>query len=362
MDDQSASEHSTTSRPTAPSGALRTRRRSWVEASAILTAGYGLSTAALLGLDQLAGEELPVIGLFNTLLPAFLLPALILAVLWLGARRWKLALLLTPAIATLVTGYGALFLPRSAPLPAGPQFSVLTFNLHAERVALTPLLDVIRAADADIVALQELSPEAAQVFRTHLGDRYPYQALHLHPINPVMGQGILSKAPVRDSMYWRVEMWHQRAVVTVHGIEVAVYNVHPHIPFVRGPNGLAFDAGRRERDIADILRRAERENKPVILAGDFNMSDRSAHYRLVTARYRDAFRETGWGFGFTFPDFSSPTAAPRGLPRMTLPVPLLTRIDYVFYSDHFQAVETRVWPSAGGSDHRPVLARLALAQ
>lgn len=328
----------------------------------MLTGLYGGGTALFLALGLAPGEELAIVGLFNTLLPALLLPAIVLAIVWLVARRWKLALLMAPAILAVVSGYGALFLPRPGPPPTAPQISVLTFNLHAERFALTPMVDVIRAAGADIVALQEISPEAAETFRAQLSDLYPHQAVHLHPDNPVMGQGVLSKHPLRDSEYWQVAMWHQRVIVTVDGMDITLYNVHPHIPFARAPAGLAFDAGMRGRDIADILERAGREQTPVILAGDFNMTDRCAHYRWVTAHYRDAFREAGRGFGFTFPDFSSPNALPRGLPRIALPVPLLTRIDYVFYSEHFHAAEAFVWPSAGGSDHRPVLARLAFAR
>lgn len=338
------------------------RRGNVADTLALLTALYGTGNALFLALGLAPGEELPIVGLFNTMLPALLLPAIALAIVWLVAGRWKLALLMAPSILALVSGYGTMFLPRPGPPPAAPQISVLTFNLHAERVALGPMVDVIRAADADIVALQEISPEAAETFRAELSDLYPHQAVHLHPGNPVMGQGVLSKHPLRDSEYWQVAMWHQRVIVTVDGMDIALYNVHPHIPFARAPIGVAFDAGNRGRDIADILERAGREQKPVILAGDFNMTDRSAHYRQVTENYRDAFREAGWGFGFTFPDFSSPHALPRGLPRVALPLPLLTRIDYVFYSEHFQAVEALVWPSAGGSDHRPVLARLALAR
>lgn len=367
MANQSLSEADRVATLNDPAGAATrlattTRRSKLADGLAALSGLYGLGTALLLALGLAPGEALPIVGLFNTMLPALLLPAVALAIGWLVARRWRLAALTAPASLALVLGYGALFLPRSGPSPTAPQISVLTFNLHAERVALAPMVDVIRAAGADIVALQELSPEAARVFSAELGDVYPYRALHLHPNNPVMGQGVLSRYPLRDSVYWQVEMWHQRVTVTTRERDIALYNVHPHIPFVRAAGGLAFDAGKRGRDIADILERAGREPMPVIMAGDFNTTDRCAHYRWVTENYRDAFREAGWGFGFTFPDFSSPNALPRGLPRVALPVPLLTRIDYVFYSEHFQAAEALVWPSAGGSDHRPVLARLAIVR
>ncbi len=73
----------------------------------------------------------------------------------------------------------------------------------------------------------------------------------------------------------------------------------------------------------------------------------------------------GWGLGFTLPDYSHPQAfafavrLPDWLKLPWLPVPLLTRIDYVFHDESFDSIEAKVWPTSGGSDHRPVLARLA---
>jgi endonuclease/exonuclease/phosphatase family metal-dependent hydrolase len=36
------------------------------------------------------------------------------------------------------------------------------------------------------------------------------------------------------------------------------------------------------------------------------------------------------------------------------------RIDYIFFSEHFELVEHNVLDNQGTSDHRPVLARLKL--
>jgi endonuclease/exonuclease/phosphatase (EEP) superfamily protein YafD len=42
-----------------------------------------------------------------------------------------------------------------------------------------------------------------------------------------------------------------------------------------------------------------------------------------------------------------------------LPLPLYTRLDYIFHSDSLIAMEALVWHTSGGSDHRPVYARFA---
>ena len=41
-------------------------------------------------------------------------------------------------------------------------------------------------------------------------------------------------------------------------------------------------------------------------------------------------------------------------------LPPLARIDYVFHNDSFQALAAHVLASSGGSDHRPLLAKLEL--
>jgi endonuclease/exonuclease/phosphatase (EEP) superfamily protein YafD len=84
---------------------------------------------------------------------------------------------------------------------------------------------------------------------------------------------------------------------------------------------------------------------PTIVAGDFNsVRDAPLHGRM-RARLRDAFEVAGWGPGFTV------WRGPEGL--------LPFRIDYVYVTEDF-AVKSASAPAIDCSDHRPVLAELAL--
>jgi endonuclease/exonuclease/phosphatase family metal-dependent hydrolase len=74
----------------------------------------------------------------------------------------------------------------------------------------------------------------------------------------------------------------------------------------------------------------------------------------MTAHYHDSYREAGWGLGFTFPA-NGPYAT-----SVFQWIPPLVRLDYIFHDAAFEAVEARVWPTSGGSDHLPVFAALAL--
>ena len=95
-------------------------------------------------------------------------------------------------------------------------------------------------------------------------------------------------------------------------------------------------------------------DRPVILAGDFNTSEFSDAYRCMAQRLRDSYREVGRGTGHTWPAQQTKHIQSRWL-ELLAPV---TRIDYVFHSHHWDAVEARVLKMDTGSDHRPIVATL----
>jgi endonuclease/exonuclease/phosphatase family metal-dependent hydrolase len=331
---------------------------------ALAIGAYGVVLALYLALKIVVGGRWPVVAFLDSLVPLLLVPSLAFMPVCLMWRRRRAALALAPAVLTFVVAYGPLFVPRApGAVPSGAQpFSLLSYNLHAESEQLAPMMTVIREADADIVALQELSPAAAGRFAAELADLYPYQAAHPGQANPIWGQGVLSKFPILDDEYWHIHLGHQRVTIDAPETRVVLYNTHPIHPFpIR--EGRLFDDGARGDEIAVLLRRASAESGAVILAGDFNMSDQTDDYGRIVARYHDAYREVGWGLGFTFPDFSQPEAVPaEAAGAVALPIRPVARLDYVFHTAHLRAVEAKVWHTSGGSDHRPVYVRLVVAR
>lgn len=105
--------------------------------------------------------------------------------------------------------------------------------------------------------------------------------------------------------------------------------------------------------MARVLELAAALSDPTIVVGDCNMSDLSTAYRQMRTTFNDAHRAAGWGLGHTRyrPTFYGLLPPRRGF-RML-------RLDYIFYSPHFAALEAHVGPH-GNSDHRPMVARLAL--
>lgn len=293
-------------------------------------------------------------GFIRTLLVTLCFVALVLLPLCLLFRQWRVALLAIVPIIGLVLVYGSFLLPRRTPPVQSPgvSFSVLTFNLQGATDSLQSLATAIEEADADIVGVQELSRAAADHFEAVLGEKYPYFALHPQD-NPTHGQGVLSRYPILSDTYWQNDqldraLGHMRAEIDLSGSTVVIYNTHPTPPFSLAW-GLNLTA--HSSSVAELLRRTAEETGPVLMVGDFNMTDQFAEYQQITgsAGFADAFREVGdVGFGFTFP------AGNR------LPLPPLIRLDYVFHSRELQAHEARVWRRSGASDHLPVFARLSL--
>jgi endonuclease/exonuclease/phosphatase (EEP) superfamily protein YafD len=313
-----------------------------------MTGAYGLSVTGFLAL-RLVGEQWTIVEIFNSFAHLLFLPAFVLIPLCLLMRRFRLIVVLIPPVVAFLLSYSVFFTPRSSSAPPDAlQIHLLTYNLKSQTQNLDLAIAVIHDADADVVALQELSEEAAATFAETFAESYPYQALHPQPGEPIPGLGILSRYPITADEYWRIYFGQQRLGIEINERDITLYNVHAMFPFA--PNGFV----QRHQEIVEILERARSETTPTIIAGDLNMTDQSPDYGLILANYADVHREIGWGMGFTFPDFQT------AIRRLSF-IPPLARIDYVFHSADFQAVEARVWSSSGGSDHRPLYATLALS-
>ena len=313
-----------------------------------LVGAYGLNTTLYLVLRAIVGERWNIIGLFNSYFHLLILPAVILLPISLVMRRRWLVIELAAPFFFFISTYGAQFLPRSINVPAAaPQISVLSFNVLGHNYEVEEVISSIRQAKPDIVALQELTYWMADGFDAQLAAEYPYRALH--PQNEFTGQGILSRYPITTEEYWQINLGHQQAEIDWNGQPLTFFNVHPAHPL----RGFRFAGEERAEEITEILRRADAATHPVLIAGDFNMTNLSDDYHRVTTEYGDTYAEVGWGMGFTFPNF-------RVMGGRTRFLPPLARIDYIFHDTNFQPVEARVWSTAAGSDHFPNYALFAL--
>lgn len=308
-----------------------------------MTGAYALSMLGTFVLRETVGERWTGMMAINEMVHLGVLPALMLLPICLLLRRWGLVLLLAPTVAVCLGWYGPHFLSAediAAPAPDEITLSVMTYNIAGLNNVNRDWRQIeaeIRAADPDIVALQELNPDAAAYLSDALADLYPEQVLH--PAGGATGAGVFSRYPVLAETHLVPTFTEQRLEIAVDGTTLVLYNAHPPPP--------SFGFEPRNDEIIDLLVRAadETPETPVIIVGDFNTTPNSEIYARIREDYRDAWDQVGRGFGFTF-----------GLAGFNLP---LARIDYVFHNQHLRVLSADTG-AYGGSDHRPVWASLAM--
>jgi vancomycin resistance protein VanJ len=316
---------------------------------------YGLAVTGYLLARLTVGERWSWIAYANNFIPWWALGNTILVgIALISGRRWLLIACQLPGIITFLLLYGELLLPRNTPAEATARapITVATYNILSSTSDPARIKDVIMTLNADVIGLVELGPDHTQFFTAELAEQYPYQTLH--PRSPFHGVGLLSRYPIlrEDIILPFVDsMSDLRTVLDIDGQHVTVYVVHPARPS-EAISPFTYNDDRRDAEITilcdDYL---AYETGPLIVLGDFNMSDQSNAYRRVDDLLDDAFREAGRGMGFTFPD-----ALSWSVPHL----PLLVRIDYVWHNDDFTAHDAFVAKDSGTSDHRPMVAQLEL--
>lgn len=296
-----------------------------------LTGAYGLSVTGFLILRLLVDERWQVIALFNSLIHLLALGGVVLLVVCLLLREFRLSLLLMPALLAAGIWYTADFLPKETPPTTPDALQIITYNVLSWRSNPEAVAAVLRDSGADVIALQEVGQDHAAYFEAALSDIYP--ELRYVAGGDISGKMLFSRHPITG--YETLEtsnFTHQRVQINFNDQPVTVFNIHTVMPVP-----VRFD--ERNDEIALILAQAEQTDGAVIIAGDFNMTPQADPYDDITARYADAFTQAGQGFGFSFMLFDVP----------------LARIDYVFYDDAaFSAAEARLLDIDTGSDHRPL--------
>jgi vancomycin resistance protein VanJ len=142
----------------------------------------------------------------------------------------------------------------------------------------------------------------------------------------------------------------QKSVIQAPAGPVTIYNVH----FLRTVLRRSHNWQRLHDEINDlVLNEILMTSGPVILGGDFNMTDQTQTYRDISKVLKNAHWEAGSGFGFTFPSTS------RKIKR-TFTLPPIVRIDHIFFNKYLHAYRARTLDESGGSDHLPIVSEFVL--
>jgi endonuclease/exonuclease/phosphatase family metal-dependent hydrolase len=313
---------------------------------------WGGAVNVFLVANGLALDAEPVAMINQLAHGALLLHLPIFALAWTMRGSLRLVAWLLPGVLAFCVWYGSAWLPKSAPEPRGITFTVVTHNIQGFGADPQIAVTLIRAMDADIVALQEARGTQEIAFQRQLTDMYPHQVFYVATGN---GLALLSRYPIRAVQ--RVPVAgdvprHLRVEIEINGRRVAIFVIHPPTPtWAQGVDTLAemlraYDETEHRRQVDFAIEQLRAESLPVLLFCDCNATPRSYTYRQLNRVLDDAFGAQGWGLGLTHP-------------VGTLP---LLRIDYVWHSAEFTAIDAKVWRDAGTSDHYPVWAKLALVE
>lgn len=310
---------------------------------------YFAVIAAWLILRATPGEEWATMGQLNAGGIVWFVPLIALLPAALIVRaRWA-SVCLAIVLAALILCFGREFvppLPRSAP-PDAARIRVLTYNVLVSNTDYDAVVAMIEQANADVVLVQELSPEMAAAITARIGSTHSYQVLN--PWGDPRGIGLWSRFPLEseerlDQGMW--EGWAQAVLVNVDGTPLYLMNLH------LWPIG-TFDRERFARSLAEQHKQATivrdivaATNGAVVVAGDLNASPTNRTYGLFDQVMDDVWRDRGFGPGLTFP--------------ATLEVELL-RIDYQWTRGPVTPLSATLL-DAVGSDHRPLLVEYAITR
>lgn len=239
--------------------------------------------------------------------------------------------------------------------------TLMSYNIRQGRdvegvLDLARIADVIRAQNPDLVALQEVGRHwsADSDFRDQAAEleqllqmRAVFGAnLDRDPPKPgaprrQYGTAILSPWPLlahENIALPRASPGDEQRGLLVLDVDLdgrpfRLHNAH-----------LGVSAAERRLQVQAILDAAGRASVPHALLGDLNARPTAPELAPLFKRFRDAWDVAGAGDGFTFPA-SKPTA----------------RIDYVLVPPALQVLGASV-PAQPGSDHRPLVVEVALAE
>lgn len=293
----------------------------------------------------LAWDSRSVLVGLNTVSSTLYLPAWPLAVA-AAVRRHRA---LTGAAGLLVVAHLSFALPELLAAEAVPEaartaptFRVFSANVFAPNRDVGGFATEIRRHRPDVVVLQEATPAfLAALEETGALSDLPHRVTVPRP-DP-FAAAVASRWPLADDdvVSVRGRPILVRATVEFGGVPIRVFAVHAVAPF----------GGAREEWVENLeaLATAVRaETRPVLLAGDFNATWGHRYFRrLLDLGLVDAAAARGGAYRMTWPSDG------RILPP-------LARIDHVLTTEGL-VVPTISTGVGRGSDHRPLIADVALA-
>jgi endonuclease/exonuclease/phosphatase family metal-dependent hydrolase len=307
-----------------------------------------LVALALIVASVLVPQRAGPVAAFAALAP-ILLPLMVVALLPLAVLRRDAVL-----AAVVVAGNigGALAYPTPPP-PAqatdGQPITIMTWNLHGERFRGVGLRQAIERWSPDVIVLEE-ADLADPTARAILPEDMTVLVFPEAATPP--GMVIATRLPILDRGEVRQpeEAWDKRRAfwieVDTGAQPLTVLGVHLAVPFPPSSLPCPYCPTLRDAQVSALAAFADARaaaGKLVVVAGDFNLTEREVAYRDMRSM-TDAARGGTW------------RVEDRGW------LPAVLRLDYVFVTPRIGVRSTATGCDLSTSDHCPVMVELAIPE
>ncbi|HTI99919.1 MAG TPA: endonuclease/exonuclease/phosphatase family protein [Dongiaceae bacterium] len=235
--------------------------------------------------------------------------------------------------------------PRVAQPQSEPQLSILTYNVNWGSPRPDLVVAAILRANADIVCLQETTPQWESFLRQNLTRSYPCMQFRNSENRRGGGLGFLARHPLTEIAYvpsdtgW-FDGWIMQADYTIGPIQLLNVHLRPPISDRGGWVSGYFTTGANRRQEIEKFFAARAPQLPTLVLGDFNDGEASPAVQWLESQ----------GMINALPQFD------RATPTWKWPTSVYTlkrRMDHILYSPELDCTAATVIP-AGGSDHFPV--------
>jgi endonuclease/exonuclease/phosphatase (EEP) superfamily protein YafD len=268
------------------------------------------------------------------------------AIALLPLAVWRKSRLLPIAAAIIIALFPIMQLEinvKPTPGAADEQLAVVTFN--SDRVRdFGPLRQVLEKERADLVAIQEWSPDNEPnvlpgwtlrcIASLCVGSRYPVGEAEVLDRSMIGGYFAMALRAVVTTPAGPISFTCVHLETVREGLDAVLEGRGDAIAELR--SNIVF----RNLESRIISEWSRKTDLPIVVVGDFNLPTDSAIFRQHWAQFSDSFENAGLGFGYT--KFTRWWGA---------------RIDHVLYDGRWRALRAEVGPHIG-SDHRPLIATL----
>ncbi len=285
---------------------------------------------------SLTGEQYTIVRLLSYVVPWLLSILFILFVIALFLKQIYLAISILLLFSFIAYPNLQFFLQPQLEIPSNqPIYKVMTYSKMGRNRNIKAVAQVIQKESPDILFIQEISISDSGLLLKILAAYYNKYHFFMDK-----QRGLIVSKHIIVTREKKGEKTPQ-ITIEISGKSVRVWNVHLQKSI--------FDTDIQYESVEKLVKQVSSEQLPVLVAGDFNATGINYPCVLLKEYLSDAFEESGFGFGFTFPSNAR---------RLGMITPFM-RIDHIFHSKHFVSHISYVVQDSGGADHYPVVALLS---